>query len=765
MLRDDKTIEKRKLNIPTIQKYLFFAMLAIVPFAIMPFPWDWTERSMSLVILLIATVIVGLEFVKLIWEGKVTFLKSTLDGGILAVLVSLILSTIFSRDVNTSLWGADGRLGSGIIVFVTIILVCLCARTFIKSLKEIKTGLMILVMSFTVINILSIFSFLGVNVWGFLPIYKNLSQVGLPLLRSSKVHLLINFILLIVDWGFIVDYITNKEGKRTSFTLAIIAASLSAVNVWIFSINQGIGMILLFVLLMATLWFFGLRKLKVSGVISRDIVISMISILLVVIIPTVVLLIPTLRNIILPKSVNLVAQVSLGADVSWIVAASVFVTSFGRGLLGMGVDTYAMSYNLLRPLSTSLLEYNNVNFYYAGSEVFTKFANGGFVWLLAWGVLGFVIIKTIVKDMGKAKIYKEDAEGSWYLLLLDFVILYIFLSSFFTAFNVLVVLILILLVALRSILLENLSKGTESKFVLKLWTANVSPESENGKGTYNLNIVLTVLVACLTTGAFGLWVSKTVSSVFMLKAESFYVEQNAKYKDTTPTLEQREAFVASMAHFYSQAAKFDSADPLVNRKTGTMYLEMVGIAAEKYTNGENSDTQKADLITSVGKWKNYALDYTRKSIDTDNAMYVNWEARVQVYMGLVGMGFNDYASDALYSLNKALELNPLNYELYYSKAQIYVVNKDNDSALSALTQALGINAKHIPSVLLAADINKQKGNTAVYESYLKAAKKILENSGQTDTDVYKEVSKKLNEISSSTNPSTNTQTETKTKTE
>lgn len=754
MLRDSNTTEKRKLNIPTIQKYLFFAMLAIAPIAIMPFPWDWTERSMSLVILGLSIIIVGLELVKLIWEGKVTLLKSSLDGGILALLVSLTLSTIFSRDINTSLWGIDGRLGSGLIVFMAIVLVCLCTRTFFKNLKDIKSSLMILIMSFSIVNILSIFSFLGVNVWGFIPVYKDLFQVGLPLLRSSKMHLLVNFILLIIDWGFIVDFILNKEGKRTQLTLTLIAGSLSAINIWIFSINQGIGLILLFILLMVAIWFFGIRKLKLSKAPSRNVIISMVSILLTVLLPTIILLIPSARNIILPKSVNLVAQVSLGADVSWVIAASVFVTSFGRGLLGMGVDTYSLSYNLLKPLSQSLLQYNNVNFYYAGSEILTKFANGGLIWLLAWGFFGFVVVKTLVKDLGKAKIYKDDIQGSWYLLFIDFTILYIFLSSLFAVFNVLTLLIFVLLIALRSVLLENLSKGTEEKFVVKLWTANLTPESETGKGTHNLNIVLTILIACLGIGLTGMIISKTISSAFMLKAESYYVEQNNKYADKTATLSDRDSFVTAMAHYYSQAAKFDSSDPLANRKTGLMYLEMVGIAAEKYSKSGITDSEKTDLVTNVGKWKNYALDYTRKSIDTDSAIYSNWESRAQVYMGLVGMGFSDYASDALYALDGSAVLNPLNYELYYSEAQVYVINKDNDSALTALTKALSINAQHIPSLMLAATINKEKGNTDVYESYLKAAKKILENGGQTDTDVYKEITKELNALSSTSKDTT-----------
>jgi len=750
MLTDSKAVEKRKLNIPTIQKYLFFAILFIAPLAIIPFPWDWTERGMSLLILGLSTIIISLEIIKLIWEGKVTFLKSALDGGILAVFVSLLLSTIFSKDLNSSIWGTDGRLGSGLIIFVTILLVCLCARTFIKSIKDVKLALLAFVVGFTVTNILSVLSFLGVNVWGFVPVYKDLSQAGLPLLRSSKTHLFINFIFMLINTGFIADFFINREGKKTAFTIAIVASVISAINIWIFSINQGIGLIILFILLLVALWFFGIKKLKITSAISKDILIMGIAIVLFVLIPTIILQITALRTVIIPKSINLVAQVSLGSDVSWIIAASVFVASFGRGLFGMGVDTYSIAYNLYKPLNQNLLQYNGVNFYYGASELFTQFANGGLLWLLAWGFLGFVILRMIRRDMGKIRIYKEEINNSWLLVILDVVILFIFLSSFFAVYSVLVLLILFAIIALRSVILEILSKGTEEKFVIKLWTANLKPGDETGKATYNLSVVLSIVVACLGLGTLGLWISKTIASAYLLKAESYTVEQNAKYKDITPTIEQRQTFINSMTYYYATASKFDGNNPLMNRKTGAMYLELVGISAEKYSKNGGDPTANASLISDVGKWKNYALDYTRRSIDINPAVYSNWETRAQVYMGLVGMGFKDYASDSLYSLQKAAELNPLNYDLYYSEAQVYLINGDKDSALSSLTKVLSINAQHVPSLMLAADINNQKGNTAVYESYLKAAKKILETTSQTNTEVYKQITDKLNEMAAKT---------------
>jgi tetratricopeptide (TPR) repeat protein len=117
-------------------------------------------------------------------------------------------------------------------------------------------------------------------------------------------------------------------------------------------------------------------------------------------------------------------------------------------------------------------------------------------------------------------------------------------------------------------------------------------------------------------------------------------------------------------------------------------------------------------------------------------------------MGLIGLGFSDYTTDAIYALDKAIELKPLNYELYYSKAQIYLINGEKDNSLASLTEEFGINPQHVPSLLLAGEINREKGSIDIYESYLKAAKKVLEAQGQENSETYRSINNQLNEIPS-----------------
>jgi lipopolysaccharide biosynthesis regulator YciM len=109
----------------------------------------------------------------------------------------------------------------------------------------------------------------------------------------------------------------------------------------------------------------------------------------------------------------------------------------------------------------------------------------------------------------------------------------------------------------------------------------------------------------------------------------------------------------------------------------------------------------------------------------------------------VGVGFEEHISDSLSSLERAVNLNPLNFQLYYSMAQVYIVKGEQDNALELLGRVLEINPQHIPSILLAADLYKEAGNTEAYASYLQAAQQILENEEATDLDIYDEIVKAL----------------------
>lgn len=737
----ESTQSSRGVNISAIQKFLFKGLLFLLPLTIFPFPWDWTERGMSLLILSVATVILGLELIKLLWGGTLSVLKSALDIGFFLILLSYLLSTIFSVDINTSLWGIDGRLGSGLIIFIVVLLVSIVARGFIKGEEDVRSLIFFFLTGFFINNLLSLFSFLGLNIWGFIPVYRDLYQAGLPLLRFGGAHLLVNFISLILSLGLIGEYLISQRGKL-EFILSIIFGLFSAVNIWVFSINEGLVTISVILLLLIGLLIPILKFTRVDKETSRQVFLFSLITVFLVIIPVIFLQIPKVRESILPEDLQIVAELSLGFDLSWMVSGSVIVSRFMQGFLGYGPGTYSIAYNKFKPLDTSVLVLGDSTFQNGVSEVLTKVTTGGLLWFFIWLFVGFLIIRAFIMDLKDAKAI-PDKGGTWRFLMVDVSLLVLFLASFFFPFTILITFLLLTLVSVRSIIRDYLKGSPGDKFILKFWAVNLDTPSNANKSLYNFNIFLTVIVGLLSVSILGIWIARTVSSFNVLSAEAYSIRENKKYSadaETQPTLEEREEFILTMDDYYSKALSLDGNNPLYNRKKTLILLEQLSVVAEAFSQIDEEDTEQRDqYIDAIMALKSNAVEFARKTTDISPAVYANWLTRSTIYTGLVGAGFDEHISDATNSLQRAITLNPLNYQLYYTLAQVYIVDGDQETALQYLLGVLQINPRHIPSILLVADLSKEADDMESYAAYLQAAKLILEQEEAAELGLYQEI--------------------------
>jgi tetratricopeptide (TPR) repeat protein len=748
MLQESTPNSRGGINISAIQKFLFKGLLFLLPLTIFPFPWDWTERGMSLLILSVSVIILGLEVIKLLWGGSLSILKSVIDIGFFLILFSYLLSTIFSVDINTSLWGIDGRFGSGLIVFIAILLVSIIARGFIKGEEDVRSLIFFFLTGFFINNLLSLFSFFGLNIWGFLPVYRDLYQAGLPLLRFGGAHILVNFVSLILSLGLIGEYLIARRGKL-EFIFSIIFGLFSAINIWVFSINVGLVTIVILLLLLIGLLIPVLKFIRIDKETSRQVFLFSLITVFIVIIPVIFLQIPNIRESIFPEDLEIVTELSLGFDLSWVISSSVIVSGFVQGFLGYGLGTYPIAYNQFKPLDTSILALGDSTFAMGVSEVLTKVTTGGLLWFFIWLFVGFLIIRAFVQDLKDAREI-NDKGGAWRFLIIDITLLVLFVASFFFPFTILVTFLLLTLVSIRSIIREYLQRSPGDKFILKFWAVNLDTQSNANKSLYNFNIFLTVIVSIVSVSLLGVLFAKTVSSYHVLRAEAYSVSENRKYQDdpeAQPTLEDREKFILAMDDYYSKALSLDRNNPLYNRKKTLILLEQLSIVAEAYSQIDEEDTEQRDqYLQAIMALKSNAIDFARKTTDISPAVYANWLTRSTVYTGLVGLGFNEHISDAISSLERAITLNPLNYELYYTLAQVHIVKGDQETALQYLQGVLQINPRHIPSILLVADLSKEAEDLETYTAYLQAAKLILEQEEATELDLYQEIVTALEEV-------------------
>lgn len=734
MLRE-KNKSKKRLTINAIQNGIFYMLFILLPFAVIPLPWDWAERGISILILIVSTIIVALELLKFIWEGKFSIFKNGIDTGIFLVLLASTISTIFSVDTGMSFWGVDMNLGSGLISLIAVILVSFTMRSFIDSFEEIVKVLMYFSVGVSIINIFSLLSFFNVDFLGILPAYKEVFTYGLPWTLSSSTLLVLNSVLILISSALLI---WNKNKNKGEYILSIAVLIISLITTILFSVNQNLPIILILILFMSVLIFLTWRILRFKKSEEKSVRIATMIPLTILVISFVLMKIPSIKESIV-GSLNLLTQVTLGGDISWEVVSSGMSSNFFRSIIGFGKNSFVILYNMFKPGTTEVLSFNNTSFYNGSSEFLTQLGEGGIIWLGAWIYLGYVMIKEFFSQIKSLKRTGSN-EQTVFTSVLSLSSIFIYVTSFFCDWSIVIYLVFFLLISLW-IVCSNVGKiKLPDKFVLKMWAVDTNSEKfRNISGSIQkVNISATVVLAVITVWITGVWGKMLVSNIYISSAEAYISEKSVEFEDKNPSYEEKEAFLTEVLDVYSKAEKYEKNNSLINRKLALLNLEKVSLYAEEYTFSD-SENEKEELLDKVAIYKREVVNQVQKSVYRNPEIYDNWKTAGSAYMGLLSIGFDDYDRDALAALSKSADLNPTNYELYYNAAQIYLIQEDIDNSLTMLVKVLEINPRHIPSLLMAGEINKELGKNDVYLSYLKAAKAIMEEYDQTETETYQEV--------------------------
>ena len=85
-------------KISKVQRVVLNLILFIIPWFVVPLPYDSTEKIKSILFIVLSSILILLEIVKWIWDGKVSIVKSPLDKAFLLFLFAFLLSTVFARD-------------------------------------------------------------------------------------------------------------------------------------------------------------------------------------------------------------------------------------------------------------------------------------------------------------------------------------------------------------------------------------------------------------------------------------------------------------------------------------------------------------------------------------------------------------------------------------------------------------------------------------------------------------------------------------------
>ena len=718
--------------VSSIQRGILYLTLFIIPWFVIPLPYDSSEKIKSVVFIILTSLLILLEVVKWIWDGKVSIIKSPFDKVFLLLFSSFLLSFVFAQDSWISFWGYDGRVGRGFFAVIFLFLFFYLTRGILQKRKEIVRAIEILSLGLLVLIVLSLLSVLKVNIFVWIPYIKDFFVVGLPLTFSFQEIMLLAGGTALLGIFLLIHYVQEKKYQATIFPALIFILSLGSIP--IFSINQGALVPVLFfviTLLVSLLLILRLEK-------SLKAVPALIFIFSALVVGfSIGFQFESFRTSILGEDFSTLNPIRLGSDISWIVASSSVVNDFFRGLVGLGNDSFAIAYNAFRPSTEGTIALGNTSFVTGSNEVFTVLANRGFIGVTIWIVLGFTFVKFLISEITSGK-----GEKSILTTILGLNVLFIFLGSLFLPFSFLTYFVLFAVVLLL-LVYSNKESGNE-EFLLKFWAVNVGTISKDiNKTIENVNWFLTVIVTLIATAGIVLLAIKMTSVAYVVRAESYNTEQSLKFQEYEEEIpfEERDKYLVQMAAYYNNALRYDASDPYVNRKAALISLEIINLLSEQHS--EASDEDKKAIMSEVSVWKNAAIDLSKEATSTSGLTYANWNARASVYLGLVSIGFSDYSEDALSSLQVCVNLNPLDYDSYYKAGQIFMLQEDYDQALNSFNKVLNINPNHVPSLVLAANILSEKGDTESAIKYLTAAKQILEINEQDSGDMYDSIIKGL----------------------
>ncbi|MGI6423289.1 MAG: hypothetical protein ACOX0X_01535 [Candidatus Dojkabacteria bacterium] len=726
------------VDISLFQRIFFYILLFFIPWLVLPLPWDPTDQVKITFFIVFSSIILLLEFIKWIWDGKVVIFKSSLDKVSLLLLLSFLISTIFALDKWTAIWGFDGRLGTGFLSISILLAFFFLSRSFLNSSKYIVKSSVILSLGISTLLILSLLSFLKINIFGWMPVFKNFFVTGLPLTFYSDEIVLLSAVLILLSIYLLLYYL--KEKRYQSTILPFISIFLGFISIPLFSIKQGILLpVLLFVGFLFLIIFLFVKlekKLKfIPSILSLLVILAMVF--------TIGLQYDSFKNSLLGKSFDVVSPIHLASDLSWSVASKTVVENFGRGLVGVGNESFSVAYNLFRPATPSTISLSNVNFNSSSNEFFTTLATRGILGVVIWILIGLVLIRVFIEDLTSQK----GKEGLL-LSILEISTIIFYLSVFFVSFSFLLYFIFFVLLLL-SLMSRNIVKGSDEQFLLKFWAVHVGRASQNVSKTINsVNWFLTILFILLCSVSMFSLGSKLLSAMYIARAEAYSIEEMKKYtEESEVTMEVREKFFDRLVSYYLTALRYDSSSPVANRKASGTVVEIMNVLSELYQ--KSSEEEKASVLSEITNWKNSAIDLSREAVTTAPFIYSNWYARANVYMGLLSIGLSDYSEDALFALQRATSLNPLDFESYYRAGQIYMIKQDYEKALAAFNAGLTINGQHVPSLVLSASILKESGETKTAISYLEAAKKIMEVNKLQEDPMYKSILDSIEEFGGS----------------
>jgi len=594
----------------------------ILPVLALPFFYDKTDFVKLVFLAIESSVLLFIVAIKMMRIKAVNINMPTVLLPLGIMLLSHVVSLFVSlNSVATFMGFADNRSGSFLVFFLLLLALIFVFNSSERNLKRIFLGLKITLtigLIFTALQILDVAG-LGSALGDFVTPFGSLNSAGIV---ASIL------IALVADFCFAL-----KDSSRSKFDKVIGLVGFA---------------VAVFVVLLLNWW--PLSILSITALILPNIISSLgnikkIDVYAPAILIAILFLISSNTTVLdyirgdMP--IEIIPKISTMIEV-----ASGSIVKFPQGV---GFENFIYAYDLFRPADVINSQFNTLRFADGGSEILTKFIEGGLLAIFAIVVMIGFLVKSFIRRLKEGQISKIESSG-WTILVL------VFATAIFYPQNVSIV-------SLMMIGLVFVFYGSSSK--------NISVQM----ASYNRGFVVSILAVILcVVSIFGVYYSVNLARA------NYLINVAVKSRDVQFVIES-----------LVNSAQLFSGDERPYRALGeALLLKIRRDIQAGPQKGESND----DFTARIKEEINSLSSVAQRIIEVQPNDAQNWFIRGYIYQNLAEL-VPGAAQLSVDSYVEALKYNPGSPATYYRIGNTFLESAER--GIKSLSQK-GLKEELIKSI-------------------------------------------------------------------
>ena len=592
----------------------------------------------KLMLLALSTLLLLLAWTyRIIETKKVGVTRSILDLPMFIFLISIVISTIFSINKTTSIFGSQGRWFPSLFGALVMYAFYYLVSGNLKSRSATKTSLFALIGGITLSTFVAILSYYNIYIGG--ANYFRLASFNLT--GSITTAVVVAALGTVVALAMLM-YEENMQKKAMLLVSTVInyffVVLVGILPAWVV---LGVGVV-------GIVFFISYKKIMENTVFLTMAAGTLAAITLVV-------LLPTTRGLVTNE--NYPKELVLPVKESWIVASE---TVQDYPTLATGPSTFGLNFPRYRPLSLNNTDFWNVRYDKPFNEPFNALSTIGIVGLLALVFFGVKAIKIVLSSLKN-----HDDDGLSKILGIGALsMMAVFLVTYATVLNTFLFFLLLAMIVAnlgnqKSDVAENVAIGLSS-------IAPVTTLGEEGaiKKEF-LHFIFAIPLVALTVYT-GYLMVRVYSAEFYLRSSIVAAQNNEGAK----TFE-----------FQTKAINTNpQRDAYHNAYAQTNLALANSIASKEELTDQDRQTIQQLIAQSIRN--------SRLATEVLNPLNVdNWITRASIYRAISPIAQN--ASQwSIASYNTAIQLSPTDPRLRLDVGGIYYAAGDYLTAANFYRQAI-----------------------------------------------------------------------------